>query len=494
MTLMSKQPSIELALHSADRKPIQKGLADYHWQFASFAVAFGIWTSVNLWTWFHSSSLNVVSAFVAIAWTLPIGTSVIGLYGAWRAYWTLQPMRRRFGEAVLPVSERLIVVIPTIGRLDTLPALRRVVESARESLRPHFPRLSIDLVVEDMCPAQAQINALASGTPELRILTVPVSFETYHGTRFKARANCFADLQRTLRGETCPDVWVLHMDDDTGLAPDTASEVARFIHDQNARGSEALDLAQGILCYPRELAPNRLIWLADAVRPGCDISLFSALTGSGSPRAGLHGEMLLIRASVEAEIGWDYGPRTLVEDADFALRFCARHPGRSGWIPARSYGASPATVSDFVRQRARWVWGLLALVADHERPGVPGVDRRRRALMLHNTIVWACSPLCHPGFVLLLCTVTGTFETAPLSAVLIPLWTTNIAFWIWLYWEGLKLNALSSAHARRVWWEPVLLVLLMPVYSTWEVVGVLHGVWSFLFAPEPRFNVIAKPV
>ena len=114
--------------------------------------------------------------------------------------------------------------------------------------------------------------------------------------------------------------------------------------------------------------------------------------------------------------------------------------------------------------------------------------------MLHNTIVWACSPLCHPGFVLLLCTVTGTFETAPLSAVLIPLWTTNIAFWIWLYWEGLKLNALSSAHARRVWWEPVLLVLLMPVYSTWEVVGVLHGVWSFLFAPEPRFNVIAKPV
>jgi hypothetical protein len=54
MTLVSDQLSTELNLHSADQGPRQKGLADYHWQFASFAVAFGIWTSVNLWTCFNS--------------------------------------------------------------------------------------------------------------------------------------------------------------------------------------------------------------------------------------------------------------------------------------------------------------------------------------------------------------------------------------------------------------------------------------------------------
>lgn len=491
MTLTSDETAAARDRATAGGAERTGDLAGYRWHFASFTVAFAVWASVNTWTWFHTSSLNVVNAFVAIAWTLPIGTSLVGLYGGWRAHVMLADRHRRPGEKVQPVSERLIVVIPTIGRLDTLPALRRVVESASTSLTPLFPRLSIDLIIEDACPAQGQINALASAAPEVRVVTVPAAFETHHRTRFKARANCFAALQRSTHGEAREDVWVLHMDDDTGFAPDTASEIARFVA-ENRAAAEALDLAQGVLCYPRELALNRLIWLADAVRPGCDISLFSAFTGSGSPRAGLHGELLLIRASVEAEIGWDYGPRTLVEDADFALRFCARRPGRSGWIPARSYGASPATISDFVRQRARWVWGLLELVTASERPGSPHVDRRGRALMLHNTMVWAFSPLCHPVVVLLLCALSGNSSTAPLYAVLIPVWTTNVAFYVWLYWEGLKLNVLSSKDARRVWWEPVSLVMLMPIFSTWEVVGVVRGVWSFLFAREPRFTVISK--
>jgi hypothetical protein len=88
-----------------------------------------------------------------------------------------------------------------------------------------------------------------------------------------------------------------------------------------------------VLTFPREQAGSRVIWLADAIRPGCDIGLFSASTGRGSPRCGLHGELLLVRASAEASIGWDFGPRCLVEDAEFAMLFCERYPGRSAWFP-----------------------------------------------------------------------------------------------------------------------------------------------------------------
>ena len=48
---------------------------------------------------------------------------------------------------------------------------------------------------------------------------------------------------------------------------------------------------------------RRLLWLADAVRPASDVSVFAISTGRGTPRAGLHGELLLVRASVEATIG-----------------------------------------------------------------------------------------------------------------------------------------------------------------------------------------------
>ena len=52
----------------------------------------------------------------------------------------------------------------------------------------------------------------------------------------------------------------------------------------------------------------------------------------------------VVRASVEAAIGWDFGPAAIVEDAQFALEFAARYPGRTGWFPARCYGVSPATL------------------------------------------------------------------------------------------------------------------------------------------------------
>ena len=57
---------------------------------------------------------------------LPTLTTVIGVYGLLR---TRARLRRWPDGPVAPVAEPLVVVIPTIGRLDTLPALRRVVRS-----------------------------------------------------------------------------------------------------------------------------------------------------------------------------------------------------------------------------------------------------------------------------------------------------------------------------------------------------------------------------
>ncbi|MBW8740768.1 MAG: hypothetical protein JF621_27905 [Streptomyces turgidiscabies] len=107
---------------------------------------------------------------------------------------------------------------------------------------------------------------------------------------------------------------------------DTAEQVARFLNAQRRAGPEGKHLAQGMLTYPRENAVNRLTWLADAIRPVDDIARFAVLTGGGTPLAGLHGELLL-RASIEATIGWDFGPDSICEDAHLALVFASRHKG-----------------------------------------------------------------------------------------------------------------------------------------------------------------------
>jgi len=61
---------------------------------------------------------------------------------------------------------------------------------------------------------------------------------------------------------------VLHLDDDTAIGPDTATELARFVHAADANGKH---LAQGVLTYPRELGVSRVLWLADAIRPAGDV-------------------------------------------------------------------------------------------------------------------------------------------------------------------------------------------------------------------------------
>lgn len=457
--------------------PVRPGVMSF---FLAFAVSLG----AALWTWQgRGGEPGLLSWVTTVLWTLPILTSLTGIAGAVRTVRRLRAGRRL--PPARPVrNAKLLVVVPTIGRWDTYPALERVVGSYLRHLPRHFPTMRVDVVVEEGCDAMASIARLAG--PSVRIVVVPRAYRTPAGTKFKARANHYAHERRIAEGEARDDVWVLHMDDDTGVAADTGAEMARFVAAQ--RGPDARHLAQGVLTYSRENAARRLLWLADAVRPACDISSFALSTGSGTPRAGLHGELLLVRASIEASIGWDFGPRAMVEDAQFALTFAQRYPGRSDWFAGRCIGAAPASVTDLVKQRERWAWGLLELSVN------PTIPLRYRLLLLHNMVVWACGPLQHVAVVLGVGLLLGDVDTLPVTAALLPLWAINIGYQSWCYWEGLKLNGRASANGRRHGWERLAVIVLMPLFSLWEAAGVLCGFVRFIRHGETAFVVIAKPL
>jgi egghead protein (zeste-white 4 protein) len=437
---------------------------------AAIPVVFAVALTISLVMWPDRGPTGVTGWATTFLWSLPTLTTVIGVYGLLR---TRARLRRWPDGPVAPVTEPLVVVVPTIGRLDTLPALRRVVRSCAH-LAPLFPDYVVEVVIEEGCAAEAAIEAL----PGVRVVTVPRAYETPNGTRFKARANHYA---LTLRDE---DGWVLHLDDDTAIGPDTATELARFVHAADASGKH---LAQGVLTYPRELGVSRVLWLADAIRPAGDVSMFAATTGTGTPRAGLHGELLVVRASVEAVIGWDFGPRTVVEDARFALEFARRHPGRSDWFPGRCFGATPATAAAFVVQRERWARGLIELALSR------AVPLRHRLLLLHNVLVWAFIPLQHLGVVLGIGCLIGDTNTYPAFAWLLPVWAANLAYSVWGYWTGLAINARASARERPHWWEHAAVVVGIPLFALLETVGMARALACCVRRDASAFPVIAKP-
>ena len=434
----------------------------------------------------YSSRTGLVGWITTVVWTVPTPASVIGLVGA---LLTLRRVRRQRGwREVAPANDDiLVVVVPTIGRNDTYPALERAVLSYARYFPEYFPYLRIDIIVEEGCEAQGAIDRLAASDPVFRVVVVPRSYTTPNGTKFKARANHYSHELRISQGEARDDVWILHMDDDTGVGPDTGASMARFINAQRRAGEDAKHLAQGVLTYPREHAVNRMTWLCDSVRPSCDITLFAVMTGSGTPRAGLHGELLLIRSSIEATIGWDFGPKAIVEDAQLALHFSARYKGRSDWFSGSCYGASPATMKDLMKQRERWAWGLIALAFNRTVP------LRSRLLLMYNVSAWSLGLVQHVGVILAFGALIGDLNTSPATPWVLPLWALNVASGVWMYWEGLKLNATVSVNGRRLWWEPIAVVGLIPVFSLFEGFAVFRGLLRFLRGTENKFVVIAKP-
>lgn len=438
----------------------------------------------------HDDHIGPLSWYTTVIWSLPLVLSVQGVAGARitrrRAHSPADPPYPSHDDGTHPVPS-LVVVMPTIGRHDTLPGLERAAHSLATELAGHVERLRIDLVVEEDCETMADILRLCRSVPAARVLVVPRDYRTPNGTRFKARANHYALQQRLADGEDSEHHWVLHMDDDTSLSPDAAAHIAAVIRHQASGRGPKLHLAQGILAYPRPYSARRLTWYADAVRPGCDMSFFAVTTGRGRPRSGLHGELLLIRASVEAEIGWDFGPDSLVEDAQFALHFCDRHPGASTWFPAWCEGASPASFTDFVRQRERWVWGLLRLL------GEPAVPVRHRLRLLPSVAIWMLTPFSNPFLLLLVGLAIGNPAMAPTSPLAAAAWSFNYGFYVWLYWEGFAVNRRSCPGNPGSAWEGVVVVLLMPVFCSMECVGIVCGVMKYLRRRPVHFTVIRKP-
>ncbi len=421
-----------------------------------------------------------INIYVTLIWSLNVPLAIVCFLGI------LNSKRKNIQPSIFKdkIDEKVIIVIPSIARLDVLPALYRVIDSVKSYAPSNLNNFRIDVVVDEGSDGISLLKEQYGSDLDIQILVVPEDYRLPNGTKYKARAAAYALSIRSEQGDNTKEQWIYHLDDDTSIRGDTISAIAEFIRNKG----DKLYLAQGVLTFPYERSRSHISKFADSIRPIDDISKFFIFTGRGNPKMGLHGEHLLIRADIEEEIGWDFGKSVKVEDAYFAMFFSIKYPEKSGFLNGATYGSSPSSVKDLLKQRRRWASGLISLMLDNS------IALKNKWILSYAVIIWMIGFIQNVWIVILVAILLGE-NTAPMSKWIILLWTFNIAYQMWSYMEGSKINLYVSDNKNYVHIIFMTIISIPGIFfiSLVESFASLLGLIEFLKRKE-GFDVISKKV
>jgi egghead protein (zeste-white 4 protein) len=306
-----------------------------------------------------------------------------------------------------------------------------------------------------------------------REILVPPTYQTSQGSRYKARA-----LQFALEHSGLPDdAWIVHLDEETQLTPAGAAGICEAVDQEELSGLHRI--GQGPILYHRRFATSPWLSLIDMVRTGDDLGRFYLQHRLGVTLFGLHGSYIVVRNSVEKEVGFDFGPRgSITEDAFWALAQMGRGR-RCRWVEGYLVEQPPASWLDFVRQRRRWFCGLVlcSLFA-------PAPLRYRVALSL-CTAIWGVSWIGTVATYMDL--LVGQY--APLGVRVsgnLVLATFVICYLLGLHENLAHLGRVSVAARLFLY---LLLTLVIPIFTMVEAASIIYSI----VRPEGGFHVIDKP-
>jgi len=249
-----------------------------------------------------------------------------------------------------PVSRRrVLVLITTVGRATN------VVNHIIDTIRGYGLNIDIRVLIEEY--DKSEYHA--------RTIVVPKSYITEKKSQNKHRALHYFSQWLRENGYG-PETYVIHLDDDTIVTKEYIQYV--FAMDEHA--------GLGSMRF-REYGHNLLCTLVDFGRITDSDSYIAFFSNRHRP-IGVNGEGLTIRADIESELGWDFGP-VAAEDLLMGQRIVAA--GYSyGYIPGYVMFAPPITAKDLYKQRRRWI--------DHFFKSINDVWRIRKAAVLWFTYLY----------------------------------------------------------------------------------------------------------
>jgi egghead protein (zeste-white 4 protein) len=195
---------------------------------------------------------------------------------------------------------------------------------------------------------------------------VPDDFTCKNGTMYKARALEFARLHEDANRDPEEKSWILFMDEESTLTVSAVRGVEQFILRDISRNQ----IGQGLITYTGGRFGNRaLIAAADVNRVGWDLGRFFYQFGIlNNVFFGFHGSYFVASTRVINKIGFDAGPvASMTEDIYFATQ-AACQGITFRWLAGFVREQSTETFPDFMRQRRRWVTGLMLFIFDKRFP------------------------------------------------------------------------------------------------------------------------------
>jgi len=176
-----------------------------------------------------------------------------------------------------------------------------------------------------------------------REIVVPASYQAPRGSRNKMRALHYGTLWLAEQGFG-RETFIIFMDDDSVVT----REYVRYVYGMS------FDAGQGLI-HLRAVGHHLLSTLSDFIRV-TDCEVFCRQFNRGHTPRIAHGEGLVVRADIAAEIGWDYGTYG-AEDLLMAL-YVYQRGYRFGFIPAYVEISPPTSRKDFFKQRRRWLFSF----------------------------------------------------------------------------------------------------------------------------------------
>ena len=443
------------------------------WFLAAVFFAVMFFVIVNV-----SNTWNIFTIYATLSWSFGMPIVVVSFLGAVRS------RSLKLSSYTGRISNLIVFQIPTIGSPEVLGALYRVVDSILKHAPKNLDNWRVDVVTEEYSRALNEIRDHYSFDSHVNIVVVPKGYETVNNSINKSRAMQYGLEYHIEKGEVDDQIWYFHLDDDASIGPDTVAAIAEHIKYKG----EKYYIAQGILAFPHHLSKSIIAKFADSMRPTDDLTRFYFFTSLVKiPLVGLHGENLLVRSDIEAQIGWDNGNRPISDDSCFGLRFSEKFPGKSSFLPAFTYGASPSTVRDMLRQRRRWLVDLTNL-------GLFGpLPWRYRLIFIYSVLFWSSMVTQNIILVALILQffhlITFTLITPPMGVM----WAFTFSFWIWFYWNGLHINNSVSENPTPFWKNALLMIpLFFLVIGPLEFIGGAWGILAFV-RNDRKFEVISKP-
>lgn len=397
-------------------------------------------------------------SWFSLAWVLPLPPAMLGLIGVLTFR---RPLHREVPYATVPH----LVSFRVVTRGTNERALRATVRNIHATMAS-TPLFAYRVEVVTDRPIVLESNARTVQ------LVVPPDYRTPRSSLYKARALQFALDTSDLRD----DVWIMHLDEESHITRSLCVGLARAVAQEEHSGRHRI--GQGVILYHRSLFTHRFLTLADMIRTGEDLGRFHFQHRLGITLFGLHGSFILVRNSVEKQVGFDFGPvGSLTEDAFWALREMELGR-RCRWVDGYVVEQGTHSIGDFIRQRRRWFLGLVLVSLRSPSP------LRWRLALGVSSFLWSISWVAVLYTYLNLITGLNTALWIQLGGDFV------FAFYVIEYILGLKVNLdhlppVGRLQAARYYG---LLVVLVPVFQLLEGCAVLYG----LVRPNVHFHIVQK--